>query len=131
MSAIGWNPFNSNENAVMSAGSVSFYKGQAVIKGNFPGCMSFGIMFVDNGSWVTADTIRHEYGHFLQMGILGVPKFTLGIAIPSLIGTQVTPSHLYHSQPWEVTADILGGAKGFSHAKGSELLGWIYFIFIF
>ena len=130
MQSIGWNPFNNNESAVLAANKVSFYKGQAVIKGNFPGCMSFGVMFADRGAWVTADTIQHEYGHFLQMGILGDLKFALGIALPSLIGTWVTPSNLYHSQPWEVTADILGGTRAYTHVKNSELIGMIYFLLL-
>lgn len=47
--------------------------------------MSFGIMFVDKGTWVMPDTIKYEYSHLIQMGILGVSKYTLGIAIHSLI----------------------------------------------
>ena len=128
MSSIGWNPLNAKEELVTSANKVSFYKGEAIVKGNFPGCMSFGMMFVDKGKWVTSDTIRHEYGHFIQLGILGLPKYLFGIGIPSLIGTQLTSDDLYNSQPWEVTADILGNANGYSHVNKSELIGWIYFI---
>ena len=60
------------------------------------------------------------------MGILGDLKFALGIALPSLIGAWVTPSNLYHSQPWEVTGDILGGTRAYTHVKNSELIGMIY-----
>jgi RHS repeat-associated protein len=127
MNDIGWNPFNSDESLVISSSKVSFYKGQAVIRGNFPGCASFGVMFVDKGNWVNADTIKHEYGHFIQLGILGLPKFTLGIAIPSLIGTQTYKGH-YESQLWERTADWFGGANNGPYNKNS--LGWsiLYFL---
>ena len=127
MDAIGWNPFNSDEGLVLGSSKVSFYKGQAVVRGNFPGCASFGIMLVDKGDWVKVDTIKHEYGHFIQLGILGLPKFALGIAVPSPIGTQLVPEEFYHSQPWEVTADILGGASQFDHYPGWETIGWLYF----
>jgi hypothetical protein len=84
-------------------------------------------MFVDKGNWVNADTIKHEYGHFIQLGILGLPKFTLGIAIPSLIGTQTYKGH-YESQLWERTADWFGGANNGPYNKNS--LGWsiLYFL---
>ena len=70
--------------------------------------MSFGIMFVDKGTWVMPDTIKYEYGHFIQMGILGVSKYTLGIAIPSLIKSQTYKGH-YESQLWERKTEWFGG----------------------
>ena len=34
MNAIGWNPFNTNENAVLGSNKVSFYKGMPVFRTN-------------------------------------------------------------------------------------------------
>ncbi len=128
MSAIGWNPFNKNESLVIQSNKVSFYKGQPVIKGDFPGCASFIVMFVDKGKWVKADTIRHEYGHFEQLGKMGLLKYSIRIAIPSLLSTSITDEKVYHSLPWEVTADILGDAQSYKHLRHSELIGFIYLL---
>ncbi len=127
MDDIGWNPFNSSEDLVIRSGKVSFYKGQAVVKGNFPGCASFGIMFVDNAGWVNADDIQHEYGHFIQLGILGIPKYTLGIAIPSLIGAAKNAAD-YESQLWERSADWLGGVTNGMYTPNSLTWAIIYFL---
>ena len=36
MESINWNPFNSNENAVVNSKKISFYKGVSVIRGGQP-----------------------------------------------------------------------------------------------
>ena len=39
MSAIGWNPFNGNESAIIAANKVSFYKGVPVFRHSIPGVL--------------------------------------------------------------------------------------------
>jgi hypothetical protein len=119
--------FENRVKNVIRSSKVSFYKGQAVIRGNFPGCASFGVMLVEKGNYVTPDIIKHEYGHFIQLGILGHRKFIFGIAIPSLIGTQTYKGH-YESLLWERSADLFGGANNGPYTKYSKELSILYFL---
>ena len=130
MESIGWNPFNTNEDAVILSKKVSFYKGQPIIRGDFPGCLSFGVMLLDKGDWVTEDVLLHEHGHFKQLEILGVKKYAINIALPSLAGaiTYSGDDKYYNSQPWEITADMFGGVKQEEYLKNSKRRGLMYFL---
>ena len=65
---------------------VSFYKGKAVILQDFaPSSFSYGIMFLHKNQCADQNTVKHEWGHFGQMFILGPGAFTAFVAAPSLI----------------------------------------------
>ncbi len=71
-------------------------------------------------------TLQHEYGHVLQLLIMGLPVYLLCFAIPSFICYW---SHKfdsrYYTLPWEYTADRLGGAK--RRIEGPAVWRWVYF----
>lgn len=74
-----------------------------------------------------SETLNHEYGHFLQMLLLGLPVYLGLFAIPSFIcyWTRWLEGH-YYSLPWEYTADIMGKAKN-AHDRRAAIWGWGYF----
>ncbi|WMJ23167.1 hypothetical protein RBG61_00485 [Paludicola sp. MB14-C6] len=133
---------NSSEEAVLNANYISMYKGQTVIRAdlNFNGNRSgsFGIMILDKkegsvefgGTEEGARTVKHEYGHFVQLQYLGTLKYIKKIAIPS-VSSKATHDE-YYSQPWERSADIFGGVQrpNYPYAEGSAeqsldyLIGW-------
>ena len=113
MEAIGWNPFNSDENLVLSSQKVSFYKGMPTVwmnknegrSGSFLGIWLYGENDVN--------TIRHEWGHGIQQGIMGWGKFLLMIGLPSWQrwgGNHWQGLQNYYRRPWEAMADMFGGA---------------------
>ena len=54
-----------------------------MLKTPFQGSFSLGIIFfasADN----SADTLKHEYGHKLQMNNIGVLSYVFDVAIPSI-----------------------------------------------
>ena len=66
------------------------------------------------------NTVKHEWGHFGKMLILGPGAFTAFVAAPSLIYNlwgdyqiykEPMYSKLYYSKVWERTADMLGGVN--------------------
>ena len=77
MEAINWNPFNGNENIVIKANKISFYKGVPTVwidkdkgrSGSFMGIWLYGSN--------NADDIRHEWGHTIQQGIMGWAKYLI------------------------------------------------------
>ena len=135
MSAIGWNPFNSNESAVIAANQVSFYKGIPVFRHSIPGFISasaFGMIFLNRND-MRIDTIRHEWGHIVQAILLGQAGFLKWIAIPSLITNFVSRfnedvNKAYYSFPWERSADFFGGVDRGNYKKGSLLVALLYLL---
>ncbi|WP_438848863.1 RHS repeat domain-containing protein [Anaerocaecibacter muris] len=122
MEAIGWNPFNSNENAVLNSSKVSFYKGAPVFRTDFSRSGTFmGIFLRRNVSDV--DEVRHEWGHIIQQGLTGAAKFGLTFAITS---SAELSNKYYYDRPWEITADILGGVQGRTHSSKNVRKGWGY-----
>lgn len=139
MNDIGWNPFNTDESIVAGSNKVSFYKGQFVIRGDYKisknRSFSFGIMFLDRSIGDTAygrDVVKHEWGHFVQLGIVGIPKFLVLFAVPSMLSGN---SPKYYSLPWERSADLIGGVSGdnwgSSHTPNSGLYSVLYLIGVF
>ena len=126
MEAIGWNPFNSNEQKVLDSKNVSFYKGIPVIRTNADRSCNIGTIFLkreekiynQNGDVVgkkklsDINEIKHEWGHHFQMAILGPVNYLLSIGIPSAaqFGVDEDGSN-YHQRPWENIADQIGGAE--------------------
>lgn len=61
-----------------------------------------------------ADTLKHEYGHKLQMNNLGVLNYVFDVAIPSVTINALQRAgklpYDYYSYPWEKEANTLGGS---------------------
>ena len=68
------------------------------------------------------ELLKHEHGHYEQYQLIGFLKYVFAIAIPSIMNMPAD----YYSQPWEVTADLLGGVTIHRHAPGSEEAGRRY-----
>jgi len=128
-----WN--NTDEQKALDSTYFSAYKGQFIIRTNWDRSGSFGIMFLshnqDNKPY-GANTVKHEYGHFLQLQELGPAKYLFGIGIPSMLNGSTKP---YYSQDWEVDADVRGGvdkqdtmyvSQRHYHTPGSEESGERY-----
>ena len=59
------------------------------------------------------DTVKHEHGHQIQSMHLG-PLYLIIIGLPSMLGNIYSrifhkDSEWYYKQPWEKSADKLGG----------------------
>jgi hypothetical protein len=75
-----------------------------------------------------AQTLDHEYGHLLQLLILGLPVYLVLYALPSFVcHWSGVPERRYYNLPWEYIADRLGGVR----RKGPHprLLARCYFLF--
>jgi hypothetical protein len=119
---------NEDEEAVLSAKLFSSYKGSPVIKiaGLGGRSFSFGAMFIspkETAEKGGADTVRHEYGHIVQLKALGLLAYIKYIAKPSVKSKVSGPE--YFDQPWEVTADVLGGASRY-HDEAAREAGEAY-----
>ena len=136
MIRIGCNPFNSDESLVLKSAKVSFYKGQFVIKSNFAftshRSFSFGIMFLESSVKDTPygrDVVRHEWGHFVQLSIIGFSKFALFYGVPSMLSVS---NSYYFSLPWERSANLFGGVSGSNwtnpHTPNSDIYSILYLI---
>lgn len=101
---------NIDEEKVLNANIISSYKEAFIIKlpiGN--NAFSYGIIVLGNKN-KSINTVRHEYGHYLQLKELGIINYTKYIAIPSLRGFWGGVKYSdYYSQPWEYGADLYGG----------------------
>lgn len=75
-----------------------------------------------------SETLDHEYGHFLQLLILGLPVYLLFYAFPSFVCYwSGVPESRYYGLPWEYIADRLGGTK--RNNSTFPRIGWCYFVF--
>ena len=103
---------NTDEQVALDAKYFAFYKGQLVIKEDWGFTNgrsgSFIIMFL-NSNETDPNVVKHEWGHFAQLMIMGLPDFALSVAIPSVLSDPYDP--YYYSNPWERTADWLGGVE--------------------
>ena len=120
MDRIGWNPFNTNAD-MSGVNKVSFYKGQPVMLHNSDfSSFSIGIMFLKESQKKNTDAVKHEWGHFAQLLIVGPTAYMGFVAIPSVINFEfgeynnyIGPERerMYYSKIWERTADWLGGVN--------------------
>ncbi len=122
MNAIGWNPFNTDENAVIGSKKVSFYKGMPVYRTNNNRSGTFYAIMLAKGSSI--DDLRHERGHGWQSLMMGIGTYGLMIGLPSMFEWS---KRQYYDRPWEITADILGGVKNRTHSQQDISRGWWYF----
>ena len=90
MNRIGWNPLNSNTGDVVASQKVSFYKGVPVVRfsSDWFSSFSFGAIFL-NRSDGSDITLKHEYGHSIQLMVLGIKNYSYFIAAPSVLSNAV------------------------------------------
>ena len=113
---------NVSEACVLAAHFFSSYKGVTVFRIGGKRSGAFGAIFLTRKN-SDADTVRHEYGHILQLRRLGVLKYAICIFLPSW---RRWGSDKYYEKPWEITADILGGARAGKHAADKIAAGQAY-----
>ncbi len=103
---------NTDINDLKQANYFSAYKNTFVIKGNFRSSFSYGIIGL-KPSQIDQDTVDHEYGHALHFKQLGPVRYTIQVAVPSVI-CNVLDDHIpydYYDATWEKIADQLGGVQ--------------------
>ncbi len=123
MKAIGWNPFNGDESAVIQSNKVSFYKGVPIFRTDLDRPGSFCAIFLNPYS--TEATLKHEYGHNIQQMIMGPVKYGLMIGLPSWREWSNRP---YYERPWEITADVFGGVTTRIHTQSDINRGYWYLL---
>lgn len=61
-----------------------------------------------------SNTLKHEYGHKVQLDNMGLRNYIENVAIPSvtinILDRQGKLPYDYYSYPWEAEANELGGA---------------------
>lgn len=119
MDSIGWNPFNSDEAATTASKSISFYKGMPVHRTAGGRSGSFWGIYLAKGS--DQDTLRHEWGHGVQQGILGWFAYLTQIGLPSATMYNKSEWGGYYHAPWELTADLFGGVTGRRYTTAETL----------
>ncbi len=102
---------NENETIVLQSNYFSYYKGSLVIKHSLPdtSCGIFGVILLNHNEY-RINVVKHEWGHNQQEKQLVTIPYIFLIVIPSLNG-YFNKVDDYYSQPWEYSADILGGVK--------------------
>ena len=124
MNAIGWNPFNTNESAVLGSNKVSFYKGMPVFRTNGGRSGTFYAIALKRDA--DAVELRHERGHGWQSMMMGIGTYAITVGIPSplKLGPWAADKK-YYAAPWETMADVLGGARAHSSEEISR--AWTYY----
>ncbi len=100
---------NTDEKKVLRSHCFSAYKGVLVLRLNIRRSFSFGLIGL--GRNVSSlpyaeEELRHEYGHFLQLKKMGIVRYIMYIARPSV---KIWGKGYYYLQPWERDADIRAG----------------------
>ncbi len=104
---------NQSEDVVFSSNYFSNYKGALVVKTSLDTSFSFGIIGL-SAQQQDSESLKHEYGHTVQMENMGVVKYVTDVAIPSItinvLARQEKLPYDYYSYPWEAEANRLGGS---------------------
>ncbi|MBQ7362814.1 MAG: RHS repeat-associated core domain-containing protein [Clostridia bacterium] len=104
---------NSDEQKVLDATLFSAYKGTVVIKLSGEYVFSYGVIVIGMDYWADVNTVKHEYGHKVQLDNMGIFDYTKNVAIPSVtanIAQRIGKLPFdYYSSPWESEADYYGG----------------------
>ena len=116
MDRIGWNPFNNDESLAIASEKVSFYKGMPIFRMNGTEGRSGSFLGIGlDMNNIDANTVKHEWGHGIQQGIMGWGRFLLTVGLPSWQewgGNHWREDQDYYRRPWEAMADIFGGVTG-------------------
>ena len=119
-----YDPNNTDPNKTLNSHYFSSYKGKLVLRHSIPGFTSwaiFGTIFlnrknIDNENG--RNTLNHEWGHTQQEEQMGTLSYIVNIALPS-VANMIKGTGDYYSQPWERSADYLGGVDRGNYASGS------------
>ena len=107
-----YNTGNESEDIVFSSNYFSSYKGTLVVKTPFDASFSFGIIGLSTQQQ-DVGSLRHEYGHAVQLENMGLGSYITDVAIPSitinLLERKGKLPYDYYSYPWEAEANRLGG----------------------
>ena len=104
---------NLSEDIVFSSNYFSNYKGAVVVKTPFDASFSFGFIGLSKMQQ-NSNTLKHEYGHTVQLENMGMGNYIANVAVPSItiniLSRQGKLPYDYYSYPWEAEANKLGGA---------------------
>ena len=129
---------NCYEEYVLDTPGYAYYYGARVVKHDSDTLTSwqvFGTIYLNRND-LKEDSLRHEYGHYVQEQDLGSLKYLLFIALPSVIscGTDMIFNHLssteYHSLPWEYTANLFGRVSRTDYCKDAGVWGTAYYLIV-
>ena len=122
---------------VLAARRIAFFCGVPVVKVRLlkSSAFSCGVIFMGTSPAIGRTEVLHEYGHVLQLRMMGLPAYLIYVALPSLRGYwSRVPYSEYYSQPWEFAADLLGGAaeerKNYRYTPGACLDCYDYFSYV-
>jgi RHS repeat-associated protein len=121
---------NTDEQKVLNAKYVSWYKGKLVVKLPIDeNAASFEVLFI--GDKVNnIKTIQHEYGHTKQLDELGILKYSIYVAVPSVTCNLLTRAgklpYGYYNSPWEYQADVYGGVNGRNYLPWANTVSEMY-----
>ena len=121
MDAIGWNPFNSDENATLESNKVSFYKGVPVFRIDLDRSGSFAAIFLNQTQ--DPDVLKHEIGHNCQLITTSIINYFFMIFLPSWLEWS---NREYYERPWEITADVFGCVNERNHSQIDINRGYWY-----
>lgn len=108
---------------------MSFYKGRLVIRQSIIDAYFAigGTIFLYSHAYYDPNDLNHEYGHTIQENLLG-PLYITNIALPSILYYSFG-SGMYYSQPWERSADMIGGVIRGNYESGSIAWSIVYLLF--
>ena len=123
------------EELAVLEGRSSYYEGIKVVRiDNDLGSFSFGVIHLNSKELANehgVQTLRHEYGHTVQLKEYGVIGYTLFVAVPSVIGCAMDRHGKldvdYYSLPWEFEAEMYGKVQGRGTYENETLLWYILY----
>ena len=113
---INYDKTNTNEEIVLNCHLFSSYRGTLVLK--LPigyNAFSFGFIGIGHKTKGT-NLIKHEYGHRVQLKNMGLMRYIIDVAIPSVTANILDRMdklpYDYYGSKWEHEADVLGEVEG-------------------
>ena len=101
---------NTNEQIVFEANYFSSYEGKLVIITPFDASFSFGFIGLSNMQ-LNSNTLKHEYGHTLQLERMRMVDYIYNVVVPSLTNNLLDRMgklpYDYYTYPWEAEANQL------------------------
>ena len=108
-----YNSNNQSEDVVFSSNYFSNYNGKLVVKTPFDASFYFGFIGLSIQQQ-NINTLKHEYGHAIQMETMGVGRYITDVFVPSvtinILDRNGDLPYDYYSYPWEAEANKLGGS---------------------
>lgn len=119
-----FNKNNTDGEKVFSSHLFSSYKGTLVIKTPFRSSFSFGFIALSKRQQ-NLITLKHEYGHRVQLKRMGIFRYIKDVAVPSVATYRLSKKGKllfdYYGAPWESEADELGEVNRTTRNKPWEL----------